>query len=72
MLRWWRDLCWSKKAPTNTCTMQTWADAVRDHASTLSTAQIAAFIRRLLDTMAALDANVSPRLALETLMLNVE
>lgn len=71
-LRWWRDLLLVKEGADEYLHNADHADALRAHAATLTTAQIAAFIRRLLETMAALDANVSPRLAMETLMLNVE
>ena len=71
-LRWWRDLLLVKEGAGEYLHNADQADALRAHAATLTTGQIASFIRRLLDTMAALDSNVSPRLALETLMLNVE
>ncbi len=71
-LRWWRDLLLVKEGAEKFLHNADCAEAVRAHAATLTTGQIAAFIRRLLDTMAALDANASPRLALETLMLQVE
>ncbi len=71
-LRWWRDLLLVKEGADEFLHNADHADAVRAHAATLTTAQIAAFIRRLLDTLAALDANASPRLAMETLMLHVE
>ncbi len=71
-LRWWRDLLLVKEGADEYLHNADQADALRAHAETLTTAQIAAFIRRLLATMTALDANASPRLALETLMLNVE
>ena len=71
-LRWWRDLLLVKEGADEYLHNADHADALRAHAETLTTGQIAAFIRRLLDTMAALDANASPRLAMETLMLNVE
>ena len=71
-LRWWRDLLLVKEGADEYLHNADHADALRAQAETLTTAQIAAFIRRLLDTLAALDANVSPRLAMETLMLNVE
>ena len=71
-LRWWRDLLLIKEGADQYLHNADHADALRAHAATLATPQIAAFIRRLLDTLAALDANVSPRLAMETLMLNVE
>ena len=70
-LRWWRDLLLVKQGADEFLHNADQADALRTHADTLTTAQIASFIRRLLDTMAALDANASPRLALETLMLHV-
>ena len=71
-LRWWRDLLLVKEGADEFLHNADQAEAVRAHAATLTTAQIAAFIRRLLDTLAALDANASPRLAMETLMLHVE
>ena len=71
-LRWWRDLLLVKEGADDYLHNSDQADAVRAHAEQLTTAQIAAFIRRLLDTLAALDANASPRLALETLMLHVQ
>ena len=71
-LRWWRDLLLVKEGAEEYLHNADQADAIRTHAETLSTAQIAAFIRRLLSTIAALDANANPRLALETLMLHVE
>ena len=71
-LRWWRDLLLVKQGAEEYLHNADLAEELRAHAETVSVAQIAAFIRRLQDTMAALDANASPRLALETLMLNVE
>ena len=71
-LRWWRDLLLVKEGAEDFLHNADRADALRAHAATLTTSQVASFIRRILDTMAALDANVSPRLAMETLMLNVE
>ena len=71
-LRWWRDLLLVKEGAVDFLHNSDHADALRAHAGQLTTAQIAAFIRRLLDTLAALDANASPRLALETLMLHAE
>lgn len=71
-LRWWRDLLLLKEGAGDYLHNSDQAEELRAHAATLTTAQIAAFIRRLLETLAALDANASPRLALETLMLHVE
>ena len=47
------------------------ADSLRSQASGLSTAQIVQFIKRLMQTLTSLDSNVSPRLAMEVLMLNL-
>ena len=71
-LRWWRDLLLVKEGADEYLHNADMADELRAHAEALTTAQVAAFIRRLLDTLTALDANASPRLALETLMLHVE
>ena len=71
-LRWWRDLLLVKEGAEEYLHNADLADELRAHAETLTVSQIAAFIRRLQGTMTALDANASPRLALETLMLNVE
>ncbi len=71
-LRWWRDLLLVKEGADQYLHNADQADAIRSHAAALTVGQIANFIRRLLDTLAALDANASPRLALETLMLHVE
>ena len=71
-LRWWRDLLLIKEGADEYLHNADHSDALRAHAAALTTPQIAAFIRRLLDTLSALDANVSPRLAMETLMLNLE
>ncbi len=71
-LRWWRDLLLVKEGAGEFLHNSDHAEDLRAHAETLSVAQIASFLRRLLDTMAALDANANPRLALETLMLHAE
>ena len=71
-LRWWRDLLLVKEGADDYLHNADQAEELQAHADTLTTAQIAAFIRRLLETLVALDANASPRLALETLMLHVE
>ena len=46
-------------------------DELATQADALSTADIVAFVRRIQETLAALDANANPRLALEVLMLAV-
>ena len=69
-LRWWRDLLLVKEGADEYLHNADQSAVLRAHAETLTTAQIAAFIRRLLSTITALDANANPRLALETLMLH--
>ena len=71
-LRWWRDLLLLKEGADEYLHNADQTEELQAHADKLTTVQIAAFIRRLLETLAALDANASPRLALETLMLHVE
>ncbi len=71
-LRWWRDLLLIKENAQEYLHNADQAQALQTHAATLTTPQITTFIRRLQTTLTALDANASPRLAMETLMLNVE
>ena len=47
------------------------AEFLSSQASTLSTAEIVLFINRVMQTLSDLDSNVSPRLAMEVLMLNL-
>lgn len=71
-LRWWRDLLLIKAEADQYLQNADHAPALRAHAAALTTPQITTYIRRLQTTLAALDANASPRLALETLLLNVD
>ena len=70
-LRWWRDLLLIKNNAPEYLHNADQSQHLHAHAAALTTPQIANFIRRLQTTMTALDANASPRLALETLLLNV-
>lgn len=70
-LRWWRDLLLIKEGAEVFLHNADHADALRSQASSLSTAQIVQFINRLMQTLSNLDSNVSPRLAMEVLMLNL-
>ena len=47
------------------------SERLRLEATQLTTLQIVAFIKRVLDTLEALDSNASARLALEVLMLEL-
>ena len=70
-LRWWRDLLLIKEGAEEFLHNSDHADSLRSQASGLSTAEIVQFINRLMQTLSNLDSNVSPRLAMEVLMLNL-
>ena len=70
-LRWWRDLLLIKEGAEEFLQNAAHADSLRRQASSLSTAQIVRFINDLTQTLSNLDSNVSPRLAMEVLMLNL-
>ena len=70
-LRWWRDLLLIKEGAEEFLQNADHADSLRRQASSLSTAQIVRFINDLTQTLSNLDSNVSPRLAMEVLMLNL-
>jgi len=70
-LRWWRDLLLIKEGAEEFLHNMDHADYLRGQASGLSTPEIVQFINRLMQTLACLDSNVSPRLAMEVLMLNL-
>ncbi len=70
-LRWWRDLLLIKEGAEEFLHNTDHADSLRGQASGLSTSEIVQFIKRLMQTLSSLDSNVSPRLAMEVLMLNL-
>ena len=70
-LRWWRDLLLIKEAADQYVHNADCLTPLRLQAGRLTTAQVAAFLRRLNRTLEALDGNANARLALETLMLNL-
>jgi DNA polymerase-3 subunit delta' len=70
-LRWWRDLLLIKEGAEEFLHNSDHAESLNSQASDLSTAEIVQFINRLLQTLSNLDSNVSPRLAMEVLMLNL-
>tara|TARA_B100001245_G_scaffold199624_1_gene159236 strand:- start:188 stop:709 length:522 start_codon:yes stop_codon:yes gene_type:complete len=70
-LRWWRDLLLIKEGAEEFLHNSDHADSLRSQASGLSTTEIVQFINRLMQTLSNLDSNVSPRLAMEVLMLNL-
>ena len=70
-LRWWRDLLLIKEGANEYLQNVDFAETLRSQAGGLSTGEIVGFIQRLTGTVAALERNASPRLALEVLMLNL-
>ena len=70
-LRWWRDLLLVKEGGEDyLLDIDRQAD-LRLQAAQLTSVQIVRFIKRLLETLEALDRNASARLALEVLMLDL-
>ncbi|MEE8466132.1 MAG: DNA polymerase III subunit delta' [Dehalococcoidia bacterium] len=70
-LRWWRDLLLIKEGAEEYLHNLDHADSLRGQASGLTTPEIVQFIKRLMQTLSSLDSNVSPRLAMEVMMLNI-
>jgi DNA polymerase-3 subunit delta' len=70
-LRWWRDLLLIKEGAEEFLHNSDHMESLKSQASGLSTAEIVQFINRLMQTLYNLDSNVSPRLAMEVLMLNL-
>jgi DNA polymerase-3 subunit delta' len=70
-LRWWRDLLLIKEGAEEYIHNEDRITELRLQASHLATAQVVAFIKRLEETLEALDHNVSARLALEVMMLDL-
>lgn len=70
-LRWWRDLLLIKEGAEEFLQNLDYAESLRSQASGLSTLEIVQFINHLMQTLSSLDSNVSPRLAMEVLMLNL-
>ena len=70
-LRWWRDLLLIKEGAEEFLHNADHDESLKSQAAGLSTAEIVQFINRLMQTLSNLDSNVSPRLAMEVLMLNL-
>ena len=70
-LRWWRDLLLIKEGGREFLHNADHEESLNNQASDLSTAEILTFLNHLIQTMSNLDSNVSPRLAMEVLMLNL-
>ena len=70
-LRWWRDLLLIKEGGEAFIHNTDRETELRLQAAQLGTAEIVAFVRKLLETLESLDRNASARLALEVLMLDL-
>ncbi len=70
-LRWWRDLLLIKEGGEAYIHNTDRETELRLQAAQLGTAEIVAFVRKLLKTLESLDSNASARLALEVLMLDL-
>ncbi len=70
-LRWWRDLLLIKEGGEEYVQNSDRTTELLLQATQLSTVQIVGFIKRILETLEALDRNASARLALEVLMLDL-
>ena len=70
-LRWWRDLLLVKEGAEQYLHNADRTDTLRLQATQLSTGDVVAFIKRINQTLGALDANANPRLTLEALMLGM-
>ena len=70
-LRWWRDLLLIKEGAEEFLHNADHTESIKTQASSLDTTEIVRFINRLMQTLSNLDSNVSPRLAMEVLMLNI-
>ena len=71
-LHWWRDLLMLKHDGEAWLLNTGYTRNLQEQANGLTSQAIAKFLRRLEATLAALDSNANPKLALETLMVNME
>ena len=70
-ISWWRDLLVLKKSDGEFVSNLPAMEALRSHASWISTPQVVEAIKRTQETMSYLEGNINPRLALEVLMLSL-
>lgn len=68
--RWWRDVLLHQQGVAEHAHNTDRGDSLAALAETADAAAVAVFLRRIQETLAALDANANPRLALECLMLD--
>ena len=70
-LQWWRDVLLVQSGLTTELVHESWRGTIEAHAQRTSPPQTLAWLKRLYQTMEALDQNANPRLALEALMLDL-
>ena len=68
--RWWRDVLLNQQGVPQHAHHTDHGDALAAMAAAADAAAVTAFLQRIQETLAALDANANPRLALECLMLD--
>ena len=69
--RWWRDVLLTREGVTRHVQNPQLQDRLQQQAASSDSREVAAFLRTTHETLAALDANANPRLALEAMMLAV-
>ena len=70
-LRWWRDLLLVKEGAEDYLQYPHRLESLRSAASELSTTETVSVIKHLQETLASLDSNANPRLALEAFMVRL-
>ena len=70
-LRWWRDMLLTREGDLNYLVNADHQRELLEQSEILDATQIAAFIRRINQTIYAMEANANPKLAMETLMINM-
>jgi DNA polymerase-3 subunit delta' len=70
-LRWWRDLLLLKEGAEDYLQYAHRLESLRSTASELSTPETVSVIKQLHETLASLDSNANPRLALEAFMMRL-
>ena len=70
-LQWWRDVLLVQAGLGAELVHESWRGTIESHAQRIGPLQTLAWLKRLYETLEALDQNANPRLALEALMLDL-
>ena len=70
-LHWWRDVLMVQSGAGDWVNNPAHEEALQQVAGALTAKETAKIIRRVMSTMEAIESNANPRLALETMMLNI-